>query len=699
MSTSHGSNPPAEKPRRVLACVQCQQRKIKCDRNFPCSNCIKYRVQCTPAASLGPRQRRRRLPERELLDRLRYYESLLQQNHIKFEPSLEHNTSPQIPSHDGYSKIHTPGSDVRGLAVDSERLHPEREDEDKVKEYWHVMKGKFPDFDGNIDDTSPEVVHDAVRKTWDRSYQDKDWLLFGQHDETIDVSTMHPEQIQILKLWQIYIDNVNPLLKVTHTPTLQSRIIDAASDLKSTRSPLVALLFSIYCVAVMSLNEEDCLDMFSASKAQIAKKYRLGCQQALMKSNFLRSNDRECLVAFYLYLISLQSCVDPASLSAMLSPALRIAQRMGLHSESANSKCSPFEAEMRRRLWWSIVVFDARNCEMANVKSMMLVPTWNCKIPLNVNDFDLQPGMRDLPMAQDHSTEALFVVTRSKICDWIRYSAFHLDFVNPILKVYVKDTQSSSESEVHDSIEEVIESRYFQSCSTESPLQAVSIWMSRGQLAKARLLETYTKSSTSWALQPELQRDMGMSYALKTVECDTNLMSCRLTMGYRWFTRYHFPFPGYLHIIQELKARPAGVNAQRCWDTISDNYETRCSTYGQDDGPFFEIFVKLILQAWAACEALDSQKTTPVQIPRIVVAIKEKLALSSHIQQGVGLREPKVGISQSVGDMLSSMPGAIGSNGHLHDMQGRLFEGSGINGLDYMSWNIMDWSSIYTSDY
>jgi Fungal Zn(2)-Cys(6) binuclear cluster domain len=73
------------KPQRVLACVLCQQRKVKCNRKFPCSNCLKARVQCVPAL-LAPRQRRRRFTERELLDRIRNYEGLLRRNNVKFEP-------------------------------------------------------------------------------------------------------------------------------------------------------------------------------------------------------------------------------------------------------------------------------------------------------------------------------------------------------------------------------------------------------------------------------------------------------------------------------------------------------------------------------------------------------------------------------------------------------------------------------------
>jgi hypothetical protein len=77
--------PQTSRPQRVLACVLCQQRKVKCDRKFPCANCIKSRTQCVPA-TLATRRRRRKFPERELLERLRKYENLLRQNNIKFEP-------------------------------------------------------------------------------------------------------------------------------------------------------------------------------------------------------------------------------------------------------------------------------------------------------------------------------------------------------------------------------------------------------------------------------------------------------------------------------------------------------------------------------------------------------------------------------------------------------------------------------------
>ena len=74
------------KPQRVLACVRCQHRKVKCDRKFPCANCTASHAQCVPATVTPRARRKRRFPERELLERLRKYEDLLRQNNVRFDP-------------------------------------------------------------------------------------------------------------------------------------------------------------------------------------------------------------------------------------------------------------------------------------------------------------------------------------------------------------------------------------------------------------------------------------------------------------------------------------------------------------------------------------------------------------------------------------------------------------------------------------
>lgn len=153
-----------------------------------------------------------------------------------------------------------------------------------------------------------EVV---VKQVWDQSFENNDHLFFGSPKTIVDLSTLHPEPVQIFRLWQIYLDNVNPLLKVTHTPSLQRRILEAASNLKNISPTSEALMFSIYCISILSLVVDDCQAMFGSSKKDLLTKYRFGCQQALLNCGFLRSSDRDCLTALYLYLVSLSSGYVP----------------------------------------------------------------------------------------------------------------------------------------------------------------------------------------------------------------------------------------------------------------------------------------------------------------------------------------------------------------------------------------------------
>ena len=121
--------------------------------------------------------------------------------------------------------------------------------------------------------------------------------------------TLHPQPLHVFQLWQLYLDNVNPLLKVTHTPSLQGRIIEAAGNIVNLKPELEALMFSIYCTAIASLGEDDCQARFGSAKSDLLAWYHLGCQQALLNSRFLRSTDRDCLTALYLYLVRLPSKV------------------------------------------------------------------------------------------------------------------------------------------------------------------------------------------------------------------------------------------------------------------------------------------------------------------------------------------------------------------------------------------------------
>ena len=152
----------------------------------------------------------------------------------------------------------------------------------------------------------------VINRAWDQICDNDDHLLFGPRKTTIDITSLHPETVQIFRLWQLYLDNIDPLLKVTHTPSLQSRILEAAGNISLITPSLAALMFSFYSMAIVSITVDECQTMFGLSKLELLRKYQFGCQQALLKCGFLRCGHRDCLTAFYLYLVSTTNFCDQA---------------------------------------------------------------------------------------------------------------------------------------------------------------------------------------------------------------------------------------------------------------------------------------------------------------------------------------------------------------------------------------------------
>ena len=157
--------------------------------------------------------------------------------------------------------------------------------------------------DSYSDFTAREMGERMIKKAWEHSNYRKEDLIFGTPINDIDLSVYHPTPAHIFKLWQIYLDNVDQLLKVTHTPTLQPRIIDAINNLSNISPTLNTLMFAIYCISTISLGPEECWAVFATSKEDLLSRYQFGCQQALMQAAFLRTEDIECLTALYLYMV------------------------------------------------------------------------------------------------------------------------------------------------------------------------------------------------------------------------------------------------------------------------------------------------------------------------------------------------------------------------------------------------------------
>lgn len=70
---------------RGHSCAECARRKVRCDKQKPCSNCVKANSSCIPSASQAPRRKRRNPTELDLVSRVRRYEELLSAHGVNLD--------------------------------------------------------------------------------------------------------------------------------------------------------------------------------------------------------------------------------------------------------------------------------------------------------------------------------------------------------------------------------------------------------------------------------------------------------------------------------------------------------------------------------------------------------------------------------------------------------------------------------------
>lgn len=134
-------------------------------------------------------------------------------------------------------------------------------------------------------------------------------FLMGLAPTRARLTALHPPPVHIFRLWQAYLDYVNPLIKILHAPSMQQVILEAIGDLKNIARANEALMFAIYASAVNSLDNGECESMFGSDKVSLLAKYQWAAQQALIKAGYLKTSSVVVLQAYLLYLVS-QTCLS-----------------------------------------------------------------------------------------------------------------------------------------------------------------------------------------------------------------------------------------------------------------------------------------------------------------------------------------------------------------------------------------------------
>ena len=91
----------------------------------------------------------------------------------------------------------------------------------------------------------------------DGSEDDHHAFILGYRSADVDLRSCHPIPSHSTYLWSVYKENVEPLIKILHVPTVDAIMLDARRDLDKLSPGTEALVFAIYYSAVISLEPDE----------------------------------------------------------------------------------------------------------------------------------------------------------------------------------------------------------------------------------------------------------------------------------------------------------------------------------------------------------------------------------------------------------------------------------------------------------
>lgn len=470
-----GSSKPEPMP---YTCQTCTRRKVKCDKLTPiCSTCSKAKLDCTYQAP-PPRKRKRKLSG-DINERLAYYERLLHQHGLLAE------------------------SPNNGTAIEAETAKPapQSTQDSEPKRVGRLLSGDGTTryIDSNLWRNLGEEEMTRIADEEDEDeYDPTAGSTFGQQPllgdpfsaafsgTTRSLREFHPSTADARTLWQSHVQNVEPICKVLHLPTVASMVETASANPQFASKADECILFAVYHFAVVSSSDEECQQNFGQSRDILRGRYSTALKQALVNASFLKTTQLPVLQAFVLYLLSMRHSHDPHTFWQLTGTAVRIAQRIGIHRDGETLGLPPFDSEMRRRLFYQILPLDGYASQISGTGITVDSASWDVKQPLSLNDDQLWPGMTHKPEEAKGASEMIFCLARSEIGALYMKSA---DGKKPPPLQKSFSWHGGEESKMHmiDEMESRIETKYLRYCDILNPLHTLLLGMARSAINAARL--------------------------------------------------------------------------------------------------------------------------------------------------------------------------------------------------------------------
>ncbi|PBP15615.1 hypothetical protein BUE80_DR013645 [Diplocarpon rosae] len=576
-------------PQLLGSCVHCRRRKVRCDKQSPCAACVRFGLQC----ELAPRKRAPRKPrkaadgtpytgrELELMKRLSSLEGIVRElgGHVEADGNVNTSGSPDSVQnggsyHESSAKTNSSPSGLDTTELDGEALLEKEmgtlmlSDEGRSRYVRHTFFSRLT-----------EEVDDIVQLMFGESKEEEDGppspgstmhgnehqnFVFGYSSSQVNLKDLHPSPSQLPLYLQMFAKRVDPLVKILHIPSMKIMIMEAARDLGSLSRSSEALLFALYFAVITSMSKDDVKNTFALERKDAYDQYRFGVEQALARANFLDSSDLVTLQAFVLYLVVVR-CEDASRAGwTLLRSAIGLAQSLGLHRDGSLFGLSPFDAELRRRLWWQLCFADFRLSDLHGTTPSIKTVSFDTKRPLNINDTDLLPDAKTLPEPRSGLTEMTITLISCEV------SSAVITLLRPLGDPTYAATDVAWKEELIRQFCAVLEEKYVKHCSDGSATAWIASKICGLVICKLKsmLLLPLTRSENKErdAESNDLYDKMFIS-SIEVVELRRDL-EADIAKDWHWFTRTIIQWHAIAYLLSELCVRQPDDHVIRAWKVL-----------------------------------------------------------------------------------------------------------------------------------
>ncbi|KAI9784204.1 MAG: hypothetical protein M1816_001026 [Peltula sp. TS41687] len=434
---------------------------------------------------------------------------------------------------------------------------------------WASISEQVEDIKDILSESSDEDDHLPSESGHLHSLHDHDGFLFSFNSLALDLRGLHPDLSRISFCWQTFKDRVDPMIKMVHIPTTERFITEAKDNLDSLPKGVEALLFAIYYAAVTSLTQQECQDAFGESRHMLLAKYRFCVEQALARANFLSAQELCLLQTFVIFLICVRRYDETRFVWTLTGLAIRIAQALGLHRDGTSFNLSPFETEMRRRVWWNICVLDLRTAEDHGSDPTITEPGYDTKLPLNIDDTEISPDSNHHPEDRSGCTEMTFCLLRFEVSTTMR----RLDYIPPGASTCRNIAASFSLHDKEKSIEDChrrLEEKYLQYCDKTVPLYWVTATVARLTMAKMWLVLYHPFQRPGSRVElPQHTKDRLFVTSIEVLEYARLIETERSTTKWGWMFRSYTQWHSTAYLLAELCHRTKGEVVDRAWNAVN----------------------------------------------------------------------------------------------------------------------------------